>query len=99
MSAIKELTDAAISSNKVMVFSKSYCPYCRKAKSLLDSLKVPYLAYELDNRDDGNDIQNYLQTLSGQRTVPNIFINGTHLGGCDDLHEAQRSGKLKTLLA
>ncbi|KAJ3218080.1 thioredoxin reductase [Dinochytrium kinnereticum] len=48
------------------VFSKSYCPYCRKAKSLLDTLKVNYLAIELDSLSNGGDMQNYLQTISGQ---------------------------------
>ncbi|TPX69224.1 hypothetical protein SpCBS45565_g02552 [Spizellomyces sp. 'palustris'] len=98
MSASKELVENAIKENKVVVFSKSYCPYCKKAKKLLDSLGVKYALFELDERPDGQAIQEYLKEKTGQRTVPNIFINGQHIGGCDDLHAAQDSGKLQKLL-
>ncbi|KAI9009504.1 glutaredoxin-1 [Gaertneriomyces semiglobifer] len=98
MAAAKDLVEKAIKENHVMVFSKSYCPYCQKAKRLLDSLNVKYVAWELDTRNDGQAIQDYLKEKTGQRTVPNIFINGTHVGGSDDLHAAQSSGKLKQLL-
>ncbi|KAJ3107451.1 thioredoxin reductase [Phlyctochytrium planicorne] len=98
MSASKETVQKYIADNHVMVFSKSYCPYCRKAKALLDSLNVKYTAVELDTMNEGNDLQNALAQLSGQRTVPNIYIEGQHVGGCDDLHAANSSGKLKTLL-
>ncbi|KAJ3301065.1 glutaredoxin [Blyttiomyces sp. JEL0837] len=98
MSAAKEIAEQLISSNHVTVFSKSYCPYCRKAKGLLDTLKVQYVAIELDNRPDGDAIQGYLAQKTGQRTVPNIFIDGAHVGGCDDLHAKHSSGELKKLL-
>ncbi|KAJ1972125.1 hypothetical protein H4R34_005515 [Dimargaris verticillata] len=74
-----------IASNAVMVFSKSYCPYCRRAKGALDDLKVAYNALELDMTNDGSDLQAALKELTGQRTVPNIFIHQKHIGGCDDL--------------
>ncbi|KND05072.1 glutaredoxin [Spizellomyces punctatus DAOM BR117] len=98
MSASKELVEKAIKENKVVVFSKSYCPYCKKAKNLLDSLGVKYELFELDERPDGQAIQEYLKEKTGQRTVPNIFIKGQHIGGCDDLHAAHDSGKLQKLL-
>lgn len=53
---------------------------------------------ELDHEKDGAAIQAYLLDKTGQRTVPNIFIGGVHLGGNDDLGRAQSSGKLKQLL-
>lgn len=81
------------------MFSKSYCPYCTKAKNLLVKLGAKAFILELDNIEDGADIQAYLQTLTGQRTVPNIFISQKHIGGCDDLFKLEKGGELKTLLA
>jgi len=83
MSTAKTTAQTAIAQNKVMVFSKTYCPYCSKAKDALTKLKVPFETYELDVRADGADIQTALQELTGQRTVPNIFVNQQHVGGCD----------------
>ncbi|KAJ3216934.1 thioredoxin reductase [Dinochytrium kinnereticum] len=94
----KEIVQKYIAENHVMVFSKSFCPYCKKAKALLSSLNVKYLAIELDNESNGAEIQAVLQEISGQRTVPNIYIGQQHIGGCDDLHAAHNSGKLKNLL-
>ncbi|KAJ3225248.1 hypothetical protein HDU81_008058 [Chytriomyces hyalinus] len=94
----KQLVETAIASNKVVVFSKSYCPYCRKAKALLDSLGAQYEAVELDQREDGSDIQAYLADKTGQRTVPNVFIGGKQIGGCDDVHALHAKGGLKPLL-
>lgn len=48
--------------------------------------------------DNGSEIQNYLADKTGQRTVPNIFIKGQHIGGSDDLTKANSSGKVKTLI-
>lgn len=79
------------------VFSKSYCPYCTGAKDLFEDLDVSYKAYELDTRDDGADIQQALAELTGQKTVPNIFINKKHIGGYSALEEAYKSGKLQTI--
>ncbi|CAG8525735.1 3919_t:CDS:2, partial [Racocetra fulgida] len=60
---------------------KSYCPYCNRAKQTLDQLGTEYIAWELDNMDDGPAIQNYLSEKTGQRTVPNIFIGKKSIGG------------------
>ncbi|WFD45038.1 hypothetical protein MPSI1_003715 [Malassezia psittaci] len=54
---------------------------------------------ELDERNDGSDIQGYLKEKTNQGTVPNIFISGKHLGGCDSLMSAQSSGELDKLVA
>ncbi|KAF8945740.1 hypothetical protein BGZ47_002075 [Haplosporangium gracile] len=97
--AIKTKVDAIIADNAIVVFSKSHCPYCTKAKALLSQHGVKVFILELDDVDDGTAIQAYLQTLTGQRTVPNIFISQTHIGGCDDLFKLEKSGQLKTLLA
>ncbi|KAJ3158865.1 thioredoxin reductase [Geranomyces michiganensis] len=97
--AVKSTVEDAIKNNKVVVFSKSYCPYCIKAKKLLESLQAKFTAFELDQMEDGSAIQAYLKEKNGQSTVPNIYINQTHVGGCDDLHAAHRQGKLQKMLA
>ncbi|XP_068326107.1 glutaredoxin-C4 [Pyrus communis] len=87
-----------ISSNKIAIFSKSYCPYCRRAKAVFKELnQVPYVV-ELDERIDGRDIQDALSELVGRRTVPQVFVKGTYIGGSDDTVEAYESGELAKLL-
>jgi glutaredoxin 3 len=76
-----------------VVFSKSYCPYCNNTKRILDGLKAKYTAIELNQESDGDDIQNALHKLTGQRTVPNIFINRVHIGGNSDLEAVVKNGK------
>ncbi|CAN0904253.1 unnamed protein product [Linum grandiflorum] len=81
MSKAKDL----VSSNAVVVFSKSYCPYCTTVKKLFDQLGAAYKAVELDKESDGAEIQAALGQWTGQKTVPNVFIAAKHIGGCDDL--------------
>ncbi|KAE8376552.1 glutaredoxin [Aspergillus bertholletiae] len=85
MSAAKVKAQGIINDNAVVVFSKSYCPYCTASKKLLKDLKANYIAVELDNESDGSAIQNALEEITGQRTVPNIFIKQQHIGGNSDL--------------
>lgn len=80
-----------------MVFSKSWCPYCQATKRTLDGLGAKYTHYELNQESDGDAIQDALQELSGQRSVPNIFINKKHIGGNSDL-EARKNTDLTQLL-
>ncbi|KAL9267952.1 Glutaredoxin-C2-like protein [Drosera capensis] len=87
-----------VSSNPVIVFSKSYCPYCKKAKNLLTELGVSFKVIELDIESDGSEIQSALAEWTGQRTVPNVFIGGNHIGGCDATVGLQQQGKLVPLL-
>ncbi|KVI11831.1 Glutaredoxin, partial [Cynara cardunculus var. scolymus] len=87
-----------VSSHSIVIFSKSYCPYCKRAKGVFKELnKKPYVI-ELDEREDGWKIQDALSELVGRRTVPQVFINGKHLGGSDDTIEAYESGQLAKLL-
>jgi len=67
------------------VFSKSWCPYCRAAKTTLSELGAKYYTVELDQVEDGAAIQDALEELTSQRTVPNIFIGKQHIGGNSDL--------------
>ncbi|WFD24830.1 hypothetical protein MEQU1_003536 [Malassezia equina] len=94
-------TQKLISDHVVAVFSKSYCPYCSRAKQVISGLNLSAAqvgTVELDQTNEGADIQAYLQQKTGQRTVPNIFVHGQHLGGCDDLLRAQQNGELEKLL-
>ncbi|KAI8374763.1 glutaredoxin [Radiomyces spectabilis] len=95
---IRDLVKKCIANNKVMVFSKSYCPYCIGAKDLFDDLDVPYKAMELNDEPSGAEIQQALAELTNQKTVPNIFVNRKHIGGSDALRSAYESGKLEKLL-
>ncbi|KAF8481012.1 thioredoxin-like protein [Russula ochroleuca] len=98
--AIKDLITQTIAENRVVIFSKSYCPFCTRAKDLfathLPDVHVKVL--ELDLRDDGPDIQGYLAQLTNQRSVPNIFINQMHVGGNDDLQALYKKDGVKALL-
>ncbi|KAJ4959024.1 hypothetical protein NE237_026135 [Protea cynaroides] len=87
-----------VSSNPAVVFSKTYCPYCTKAKQLLSDLGATFKAVELDVESDGSDIQSALREWTGQRTVPNVFIGGNHIGGCDATVGKHQEGKLVPLL-
>ncbi|CAL1276737.1 unnamed protein product [Larinioides sclopetarius] len=87
-----------IKENRVMIFSKSRCPYCDKVKKLLKSLGVDFYALELDVIEGGNNLQQAMGRKAGRTSVPQVFIEGQHIGGCDDTMEAHNSGKLKALL-
>ncbi|GMH06513.1 hypothetical protein Nepgr_008353 [Nepenthes gracilis] len=87
-----------IYSNRIAVFSKSYCGYSLRAKRIFSSLHEQPFVVELDLRDDGSEIQDVLLDLVGRRTVPQVFVNGKHIGGSDDLHTAVISGKLQKIL-
>ncbi|KAE8209091.1 hypothetical protein CF319_g5603 [Tilletia indica] len=102
MSSPKEIAESLISGKTVAVFSKSYCPYCTKAKKALAKLDLgdsEIGIIELDQDSDGADIQAYLADKTGQRTVPNIFIKGKHIGGSSDLAELESKGELKKLVS
>ncbi|KAF3044870.1 Glutaredoxin [Didymella pomorum] len=96
MSASKTKVQSIIDENAVAVFSKSYCPYCRQAKQLLSDKGAKFYAIELDQVDDGSAIQSALAELTGQSTVPNIFIAQKHIGGNSDLQA--KKGELPNLL-
>lgn len=88
----------AIYSNKIAVFSKTYCPYSLRAKRIIRELHEQPFIVELDLRDDGSQIQRVLLDLVGRRTVPQVFVNGKHIGGSDDLQAAVANGQLQKLL-
>ncbi|KAI9683212.1 MAG: hypothetical protein M1820_010923, partial [Bogoriella megaspora] len=85
MSAAKTKAQGIIDDNAVAVFSKSWCPHCKATKELLSSLGAKSYIIELDQVDDGSAIQDALRELTGQSSVPNIFIDQKHIGGNSDL--------------
>ncbi|XP_068617825.1 uncharacterized protein [Battus philenor] len=95
---IKQFIKDAIAQDKVVVFSKSYCPYCTLAKNVFEKVKQPIKVYELNERDDGDAIQSHLAEITGFRTVPQVFINGNCVGGGSDVKALHESGKLEPLL-
>uniref|UniRef100_A0A8D3DD28 Thioredoxin-disulfide reductase n=1 Tax=Scophthalmus maximus TaxID=52904 RepID=A0A8D3DD28_SCOMX len=96
---LKSRIQQLIDSNQVMVFSKSYCPYCIKVKDLFTELRVNCNVVELDLLDDGTSYQEMLLEMTGQKTVPNVFINKKHVGGCDNTMQAHKDGRLQQLLS
>ena len=82
---------------RVEIYTKTTCPYCIRAKRLLDMKKVDYREIGVDfDRDARAEM---IQRANGRTTVPQIFIDGEHIGGCDDLFSLEMDGKLADLLA
>ncbi len=80
----------------VVVYSKDYCPFCVRAKELLASKGVSYEEIEVDVYPER--LTEMIEKANGRRTVPQVFINDHHVGGCDDLYDLERAGKLDELL-
>lgn len=80
---------------QVIIYTKSYCPYCVKAKALLDKKGA---AYKEINAEEDNHFKEMLQKSNGMKTVPQIFIGNTHVGGCDNLYALDKEGKLDPML-
>ena len=82
---------------KVEIYTKDWCPYCVRAKRLLADSGADVIDYPVDR--GGEKKSEMIQRAGGRTTVPQIFIDGRHIGGCDDLIDLERSGKLAGLLA
>mmetsp|Transcript_14666 Transcript_14666/g.31442 ORF Transcript_14666/g.31442 Transcript_14666/m.31442 type:complete len:153 (-) Transcript_14666:188-646(-) len=94
------ITDALQNSgSRVVIFSKSTCPFCARVKQLFDSMGEPYNAIELNKIANGGAVQMALLQMTGQRTVPNVFVNQKHVGGCDDTMAAKANGELEEMLS
>ncbi|RJF87967.1 glutaredoxin 3 [Oleomonas cavernae] len=81
----------------VTIYTTMICPYCYRAKQLLQKKGVDYT--EIDVSMDAAKRAEMTQKAGGRRTVPQIFVGATHVGGCDDLYALDQAGKLDTLLA
>ena len=82
---------------KVEIYSKMFCPYCVRAKRLLSEKGVSFQEYDITL--GGPQRAEMIQRANGRTTVPQIFIDGAHVGGSDDLVALERAGKLDPLLA
>ena len=82
---------------RVEIYTTPWCPYCLAAKRLLTHKGVVF--EETDVSRDWSLRQTMMRRANGRHTVPQIFINGRHIGGSDDLHALDRAGKLDPMLA
>jgi glutaredoxin 3 len=81
---------------RVEIYTTMLCPYCWRAKKLLEERGVPY--QEVDVMTDGSLRAEMRQRAGGRTSVPQIFINGQHVGGCDELYALDHAGKLAPML-
>uniref|UniRef100_A0A9J8BTP4 Glutaredoxin-2, mitochondrial n=1 Tax=Cyprinus carpio carpio TaxID=630221 RepID=A0A9J8BTP4_CYPCA len=87
-----------VSSNCVVIFSKTTCPYCKMAKNVFNEIGATYKVVELDQHNDGGRLQETLAQMTGARTVPRVFINGQCIGGGTDTKQLHQQGKLLPLI-
>jgi glutaredoxin 3 len=81
---------------EVIIYTKAYCPYCVRAKALLDEKQVAYKDVKIDEQPERR--AEMIEKASGRSTVPQIFIGTTHIGGCDEMFALHAAGKLEPLL-
>lgn len=81
---------------RVEIYTADYCPYCHRAKALLRRKNVAFTEYDVTADQKGR--AEMAERAGGRTTVPQIFINGKPVGGCDDLHMLEDDGKLDALL-
>ena len=82
---------------EIVIYTKDYCPYCKKAKSLFKRKGYDIIT-EIDITDDEKLQKEMVEKSGGRKSVPQIFVNGTHVGGCDDLYALDAAGNLQPLL-
>ena len=82
---------------RIEIYTQPWCPYCARAVTLLGKKGAAF--EEIDAPNGSAERARSVQRSGGRSTVPQIFIGGQHVGGCDDLVALERSGKLDTMLA
>lgn len=82
---------------KVEIYYWTTCPYCARARALLDSKGVQYTGYDITGDEPARE--KMAKRTGGRKSVPQIFINDKHIGGCDDIHALDAKGGLDPLLA
>lgn len=90
--------EETISQNCVVIYSKTTCPYCTMAKETFRGLDVNYKSIELDEMENGRQLQEALNQMTGFRTVPKVFVNGTCIGGGSETRKLHQEGKLLGLV-
>ncbi len=81
---------------KVTIYTTQFCPYCTMAKRLLTQKSVAFNEIDVGGKPA---LRAEMEEKSGRHTVPQIWIGATHVGGCDDLHDLDRAGRLDPMLA
>ena len=81
---------------KIEIYTWQTCPYCKRAKTLLERKGLEYIEYSVDGDEEARD--KMAERGNGKRSVPQIFINDQHIGGCDDLFELDVKDKLQDYL-
>ncbi len=81
---------------KVEIYTWRTCPFCIRAKNLLNNKGVDFIEYSIDGDEAAR--AKMAQRSNGRRSLPQIFINDNHIGGCDDIHALEYQGKLNALL-
>ncbi len=82
---------------QIEIYTTPFCGYCRMAKRLFDQKGIGYA--ETDILTDPSQRAVMMQRANGHRSVPQIFIGGAHVGGCDDLYALERAGRLDSMLS
>ena len=82
--------------SKIEIYTWQYCPFCIKAKNLLNKKNIQFTEYKIDGDEDAREEMSL--RASGRRSLPQIFINDEGIGGCDDLYELEKENKLDNLL-
>jgi glutaredoxin 3 len=85
-----------VSQPKIEIYTWATCPYCLRAKALLSAKGVTFSEYSVDGDEAAR--AKMAERAQGRRSVPQIFINDRHIGGCDDLHALDAQGGLDPLL-
>ncbi|MEO2267165.1 glutaredoxin 3 [Pseudoalteromonas pernae] len=80
----------------VVLYTKDYCPFCQRAKALLDKKGVAYTEHDIGRKPELRE--EMIAKANGGYTVPQIFIGEHHVGGCDDMMALEAKGELNTLL-
>ncbi|XP_051788776.1 glutaredoxin 2 [Erpetoichthys calabaricus] len=84
--------------NCIVIFSKTTCPYCHMAKNVFNEIGISYKVIELDQHQDGKQLQEVLGEMTGEKTVPRVFVNGCCIGGGSATKELHQKGKLLPLI-
>ena len=81
---------------KVEIYTWQYCPFCIRAKSLLNKKNIEFIEYKIDGDESAREKMS--QRADGKRSLPQIFINNNSIGGCDDLYSLEEDNKLDSLI-
>ena len=81
---------------KVEIYTWQYCPFCIRAKSLLNKKNIDFIEYKIDGDESAREKMS--ERANGKRSLPQIFIDNNSIGGCDDLYSLEDDNKLDSLI-